>query len=64
MPIPKRSEDPDLTPYDDPHWMGGIGMMGTKAAYTAVMNIQSREKDRTWTGRNTGSRSYMRENWT
>jgi hypothetical protein len=34
VPIPKRSEDPDLTPYDDPHWMGGIGMMGTKAAYT------------------------------
>ena len=20
----------DLLPYDDPHWMGGIGMIGTK----------------------------------
>jgi pyruvate dehydrogenase (quinone) len=27
----------DLMPYDDPCWMGGIGMIGTKAAYTAVM---------------------------
>jgi pyruvate dehydrogenase (quinone) len=25
-------------PYDDPHWMGGIGMIGTRAAYDAVMN--------------------------
>ena len=24
-------------PYDDPHWMGGIGMIGTKAVYNAVM---------------------------
>jgi pyruvate dehydrogenase (quinone) len=28
----------DLMPYDDPHWMGGIGMIGTRAAYDAVMN--------------------------
>jgi thiamine pyrophosphate-dependent acetolactate synthase large subunit-like protein len=28
----------DLMPYDDPRWMGGIGMIGTKAAYTAVMH--------------------------
>jgi pyruvate dehydrogenase (quinone) len=27
----------DIMPYDDPHWMGGIGMIGTKAAYNAVM---------------------------
>ena len=25
-------------PYDDPRWMGGIGMIGTKAVYNAVMN--------------------------
>ena len=28
----------DLMPYDDPCWMGGIGMIGTKAAYNAVMH--------------------------
>jgi thiamine pyrophosphate-dependent acetolactate synthase large subunit-like protein len=28
----------DLMPFDDPHWMGGIGMIGTKPAYTAVMS--------------------------
>jgi pyruvate dehydrogenase (quinone) len=28
----------DIMPYDDPHWMGGIGMIGTKAAYNAVMH--------------------------
>jgi len=22
--------------YDDPHWMGGLGMIGTKAVYNAV----------------------------
>src|SRR5271167_1860428 len=27
----------DIMPYDDPHWMGGIGMIGTKAVYDAVM---------------------------
>ena len=25
-------------PYDDPRWMGGIGMIGTKAVYQAVMH--------------------------
>ena len=25
-------------PYDDPRWMGGIGMIGTKAVYNAVMH--------------------------
>jgi pyruvate dehydrogenase (quinone) len=28
----------DIMPYDDPRWMGGIGMIGTKADYHAVMN--------------------------
>jgi thiamine pyrophosphate-dependent acetolactate synthase large subunit-like protein len=28
----------DIMPYDDPHWMGGIGMIGTKAVYNAVMH--------------------------
>jgi pyruvate dehydrogenase (quinone) len=28
----------DIMPYDDPHWMGGIGMIGTKAVYHAVRN--------------------------
>lgn len=28
----------DIMPYDDPHWMGGIGMIGSKADYNAVMH--------------------------
>jgi pyruvate dehydrogenase (quinone) len=28
----------DILPYNDPHWMGGIGMIGTKAVYNAVMS--------------------------
>ena len=28
----------DIMPYDDPRWMGGIGMIGTKADYHAVMH--------------------------
>jgi thiamine pyrophosphate-dependent acetolactate synthase large subunit-like protein len=28
----------ELIPYDDPRWMGGLGMIGTKAAYHAVQN--------------------------
>jgi pyruvate dehydrogenase (quinone) len=28
----------DIMPYDDPRWMGGIGMIGTKADYSAVMH--------------------------
>src|SRR5271166_2179476 len=28
----------DIMPYNDPHWMGGIGMIGTKAVYNAVMD--------------------------
>jgi pyruvate dehydrogenase (quinone) len=27
----------DIMPYDDPRWMGGIGMIGTKAVYDAIM---------------------------
>ena len=27
-----------IMPYDDPRWMGGIGMIGTKADYHAVMH--------------------------
>jgi len=30
----------DIMAYDDPHWMGGIGMIGTKAVYNAVMNCE------------------------
>src|ERR1700691_5018590 len=30
----------DIMPYDDPHWMGGIGMIGTKAVYDAVMGCE------------------------
>ncbi len=28
----------DLMPYDDPHWMGGIGMIGSKPVYEAMMS--------------------------
>jgi len=28
----------DIMPYDDPRWMGGIGMIGTKPDYHAVMH--------------------------
>jgi pyruvate dehydrogenase (quinone) len=28
----------DIMPYDDPQWTGGIGMIGTKAAYNAIMH--------------------------
>jgi pyruvate dehydrogenase (quinone) len=28
----------DIMPFDDPHWMGGIGMIGTRAVYHAVMH--------------------------
>lgn len=27
----------DIMPYDDPRWTGGIGMIGTRAVYNAVM---------------------------
>jgi thiamine pyrophosphate-dependent acetolactate synthase large subunit-like protein len=28
----------DIMPFDDPRWMGGIGMIGTKAVYNAIMH--------------------------
>lgn len=28
----------DILPYDDPHWMGGIGFIGSKPVYDAVMS--------------------------
>src|SRR6202050_170138 len=28
----------DILPYDDPRWIGGIGMIGTKAVYNAIMS--------------------------
>jgi pyruvate dehydrogenase (quinone) len=28
----------DIMPYDDPRWMGGLGMVGSKAVYHAVMH--------------------------
>ena len=28
----------DIMPYDDPRWMGGIGMIGTRPVYDAVMH--------------------------
>ena len=28
----------DIMPYDEPRWMGGIGMIGTKAVYNAIMH--------------------------
>jgi pyruvate dehydrogenase (quinone) len=28
----------DIMPYDDPRWMGGIGMIGTRPVYSAVMH--------------------------
>ncbi|ARN79986.1 thiamine pyrophosphate-dependent enzyme [Methylocystis bryophila] len=30
----------DIMPYDDPHWMGGIGMIGSKPVYDAVMSAE------------------------
>src|SRR5262249_22935857 len=27
----------DIMPFDDPRWMGGIGMIGTRAVYNAIM---------------------------
>ena len=28
----------DIMPFDEPRWMGGIGMIGTKAVYNAIMH--------------------------
>jgi pyruvate dehydrogenase (quinone) len=37
-PLVHSVKGKDIMPYDDPCWMGGIGMIGTKAVYNAVMN--------------------------
>jgi pyruvate dehydrogenase (quinone) len=36
-PLVHTVKGKDIMPYDDPRWMGGIGMIGTKAVYNAVM---------------------------
>ncbi|HWG06215.1 MAG TPA: thiamine pyrophosphate-binding protein, partial [Beijerinckiaceae bacterium] len=37
-PLTHSVKGKDIMPYDDPRWMGGIGMIGTKAVYNAVMH--------------------------
>jgi pyruvate dehydrogenase (quinone) len=37
-PLVHSVKGKDIMPYDDPRWMGGIGMIGTKAVYNAVMH--------------------------
>jgi pyruvate dehydrogenase (quinone) len=37
-PLVHSVKGKDIMPYDDPRWMGGIGMIGTKAVYNAVMD--------------------------
>ena len=37
-PLIHSINNKDIMPYEDPHWMGGIGMIGTKADYHAVMH--------------------------
>jgi thiamine pyrophosphate-dependent acetolactate synthase large subunit-like protein len=37
-PLTHSVKGKDIMPYDDPCWMGGIGMIGTKADYHAVMH--------------------------
>ncbi len=36
-PLVHSVKGKDIMPYDDPRWMGGVGMIGTKADYHAVM---------------------------
>jgi len=36
-PLVHSVKGKDIMAYDDPRWMGGIGMIGTKAVYNAVM---------------------------
>jgi pyruvate dehydrogenase (quinone) len=36
-PLVHSVKGKDIMPYDDPHWIGGLGMIGTKAVYDAVM---------------------------
>jgi len=37
-PLVHSVKGKDIMPYDDPRWTGGIGMIGTKAVYNAVMH--------------------------
>src|ERR1700689_3321204 len=37
-PLVHSVKGKDIMQFDDPHWMGGIGMIGTKAVYDAVMH--------------------------
>jgi pyruvate dehydrogenase (quinone) len=37
-PLVHSVKGKDIMPYDEPCWMGGIGMIGTKAVYDAVMH--------------------------
>ena len=37
-PLVHSVKGKDIMAYDDPRWMGGVGMIGTKAAYNAVMH--------------------------
>jgi thiamine pyrophosphate-dependent acetolactate synthase large subunit-like protein len=37
-PLVHSVKGKDIMPYEDPRWMGGIGMIGTKATYNAVMH--------------------------
>jgi len=37
-PLVHSVKGKDILPFDDPHWMGGVGMIGTKAVYNAVMH--------------------------
>jgi pyruvate dehydrogenase (quinone) len=36
-PLMHSVKGKDIMPYNDPRWMGGIGMIGTKPVYNAVM---------------------------
>jgi thiamine pyrophosphate-dependent acetolactate synthase large subunit-like protein len=36
-PLMHSVKGKDIMPFDDPRWMGGIGMIGTKAVYNAIM---------------------------
>jgi pyruvate dehydrogenase (quinone) len=36
-PLVHSVKGKDIMPYDDPRWMGGIGMIGTKSVFNAVM---------------------------
>src|ERR1700732_2779209 len=36
-PLVHSVKGKDIMPYDEPRWMGGIGMIGTQAVYNAVM---------------------------